>query len=140
VLNQRIAGRLSPIDLARERALHVFLCVARSDGLLASAHDVSTGGLVTSLVEACGTDLGVTLSLPANTVEHQLWFSESPSRVVVATAVPRPLDQLAREHGLDVTVLGQTTRARRLVGGSLDLDLDQVAAAQSRVLPELLGP
>jgi phosphoribosylformylglycinamidine synthase II len=140
VVNGRIAGRLAAIDLAREARLHTVLSLARAEGLLASAHDVSTGGLLTSLVEACGTDHGVTVQLPAGVPEHQLWFSESPSRVVVATADPGGLDQLAREHDLDVVVLGQTTRARRLVGGSLDLDLDEIAAAQARVLPDLLGP
>ncbi len=140
VSNQRIAGTLSPIDLALEKRLHTFLAVARSNGLLASAHDVSTGGLVTSLVEACGTDLGVTLSLPDDVAEHQMWFSESPSRVVVSTTDAESLVHLATEHDLQVAPIGMTTRARRLVGGSLDLDLDTVAAAQARVLPDLLGP
>ncbi|MGI9017013.1 MAG: phosphoribosylformylglycinamidine synthase subunit PurL [Euzebya sp.] len=140
VLNQRIAGTLAPIDLELEARLHIFLSIARSDGLLASAHDVSTGGLLTSLVEACGTDLGVTLQLPRNVAEHQVWFSESPSRVVISTADVRAVDRLAREHGLEVLPIGMTTKARRLVGGSLDLDLDVVAAAQAGVLPGLLGP
>ncbi|CAN5442106.1 phosphoribosylformylglycinamidine synthase subunit PurL [soil metagenome] len=144
VTSTRIAGRLTPIDLALEARLHTFLAIARADGLLASAHDVSTGGLLTSLVEACGERHGVTLSLPAQgptgLPEHQWWFSESPSRVVVSTADPKRLDALAREHDLAVSVSGQTTTARRLVGGSLDLNLDVVRTVQAAVLPDLLGP
>ncbi|HUG85150.1 MAG TPA: phosphoribosylformylglycinamidine synthase subunit PurL [Euzebya sp.] len=137
--SRRIAGRLAPMDLALEKRLHTFLAVARADGLLASAHDVSTGGLLTALVEACGTGHGVTLQLPTDLPEHQTWFSESPSRVVVSTADAKRVDALAREHDLHLRPIGLTTRARRLVGGSLDLDLEAVAAAQSTVLPDLLG-
>ncbi|WP_116712882.1 phosphoribosylformylglycinamidine synthase subunit PurL [Euzebya tangerina] len=140
VTGERIAGSLDPIDLEREARLHTFLAIAGTDGVIASAHDVSTGGLATSLVEACGTDFGVTLDLRTPLPEHQMWFSESPGRVVVSAADPRAVDALAREHDLDVEVLGLTTNARRLVGGSLDLDLDAVATAQARVFPDLLGP
>ncbi len=140
VCNQRIAGALDPIDLALERRLHRFLNIARTEGILASAHDVSTGGLVTALVEACGDGLGVTCQLPTHLPEHQIWFSEAPGRVVVSAPDARAVDALAREHDLDVRPIGMTTAARRLVGGSLDLDLDAVAAAQGAVLPALLGP
>lgn len=47
-----------------------------------------------------------------------------------------------RRHGLDVLVLGLSTTAWRLVGGSLDLDLDldAVRAARAAVLTDPAGP
>jgi phosphoribosylformylglycinamidine synthase subunit PurL len=140
VVNRRIAGRLAPVDLALEARLHRLLSLGRSRGLLASAHDVATGGLLAALVEACGSDVGVTVQLPDGATEHGWWFSEAPSRVVVSTADAAGLAALAAEHDLACEPIGLTTRARRLVGGSLDLDLDELAAAQARVLPDLLGP
>ncbi len=137
VTNGRIAGRLSPIDLEEEARLHTFLALAFGDRLLASAHDVSTGGLVASLLESCGTDLGVTVQLPTDLPEGQLWFSESPTRVVVSTGDIRALAQMAAEQGLECTPIGQVTDARRLRGGSLDIDLDDLAARRATVLADL---
>lgn len=140
VVNRRIAGTLAPIDLETEARLHRFLHDAATDGAIHNAHDISDGGLLTSVVEACGADLGAQIDLPAGVEEHQLWFAETPSRVVVSTSDVDGLTARARAQRLAVTVLGTTTATRRLTGGHLDLDLDVVAAAQAGVLDTLLGP
>ena len=138
-VNGRIAGSLAPIDLALEKRLHDFLNIAAADGLLASAHDIADGGLLANLVESCGDGFGITVDLPDDLPESQLWFSESPSRVVISTDDIRKVAALAAEHDLDLTPIGMTTTARRLVGGTLDLDLDALNARRAKVLPDLLG-
>ena len=139
VTNDRIAGRLAPIDLALEKRLHAFLAAAAEGDVVKSAHDIAEGGLLANLVESCGAELGVTVDLPDGLPESQLWFSESPSRVVVSTDDIRGLQALAVEHDLHLEPVGMTTTARRLVGGTLDLDLDDLAPRRARVLPDLFG-
>jgi phosphoribosylformylglycinamidine synthase subunit PurL len=109
------------LDLDRERALQSFVREAIGRGLVASAQDVSGGGLAVALAEAAmwgagdrGLGARVRVSV-ANSPAVDL-FGESPSRVVL-TCRPRfapALILLARQHGLPVEELG-TVQGDRLV-------------------------
>jgi phosphoribosylformylglycinamidine synthase len=135
-----VAGRPPAIDLDEERRLQDLLVQAAADGLLRSAHDVATGGLLTTLVETCGDRLGATVAVTSELPIHQVLFSESPSRVVVSVD-PERIDDLVsacRDAGIACVRIGAATADRRLIcRGVLDLDLDAVAEAQARVLPDL---
>jgi phosphoribosylformylglycinamidine synthase len=105
------------LDLAREAALQAAIREAIARGLVASAQDVSGGGLAVALAEAAvWGGLGATTRLAvANSPAVEL-FGESPSRIVV-TCRPRfapALTLLARQHGLPVEALG-TVGGERLV-------------------------
>lgn len=97
------------LDLDREARLQAFIREAVARDLVASAQDVSGGGLAVALAEAAiwsgmGADVRVAV---ANSPAVEL-FGESPSRLVVTTA-PRyapALMLLARQHGLPVEELG----------------------------------
>jgi phosphoribosylformylglycinamidine synthase len=104
---------LPSLDLAREAALHGFLAAAADRRLLASAQDVSGGGLAVALAEcAIWGDLGAVLSLPVGSEPAAALFGESPGRVVVSVRPERWEDvvRLAQEHALPQIRLG-------LVGG-----------------------
>ncbi len=97
------------LDLAREAALQAFVREAIARGLVASAQDVSGGGLAVALAEgAMWGGRGARLRVAAATSPAVELFGESPSRIVV-TAPPRfapALALLARQHGLPVEELG----------------------------------
>ncbi len=104
------------LDLDRERRLQAFLREAAARALLASAQDVSGGGLAVALAEcAMWADdergLGARLRIGVASSPAVDLFGESPSRVVV-TATPRhapALVLLARQHGLPIEDLGEVT-------------------------------
>jgi phosphoribosylformylglycinamidine synthase subunit PurL len=105
------------LDLALEAALQSGIREAIARGLVASAQDVSGGGLAVALAEsAMWSGLGATTRLAvANSPAVEL-FGESPSRIVV-TCRPRfapALTLVARQHGLSVEALG-TVGGNRLV-------------------------
>ena len=106
------------LDLAREAALQAFVREAIARGLVASAQDVSGGGLAVALAEgAIWGGLGANIRLPiANSPAVEL-FGESPSRIVLTTP-PRyaaALLLLARQHGLPAEELGIVGGDRLLV-------------------------
>ncbi len=109
------------LDLAREAALQAFIREAIARGLVASAQDISGGGLAVAVAEGCiwaadERGLGATLRLPIAGAPAVELFGESPSRLIV-TARPRhapALILLARQHGLPVEPLG-TVGGERLV-------------------------
>ena len=138
----RIAGRPATVDLEQERALQELLIDLGAGGLLASAHDVSTGGLLTALVESClagGVGAQVT---PEDMAAHQWLFSESPSRVVVSVE-PANVEQFeaaCAAAGVACRQLGTVTAGRQLaVAEVLTLSLDEVAALSEGALADALG-
>jgi phosphoribosylformylglycinamidine synthase subunit PurL len=102
------------LDLDRERQLQAFVREAISRGLLASAQDVSSGGLAVALAECAlwGDDdrgLGARLRLAVASSPAVDLFGESPSRLVVSCPsrhVPAVV-LLARQHGLPIEELGE---------------------------------
>jgi phosphoribosylformylglycinamidine synthase len=106
------------LELERERRLQAFVRDAAARGLVASAQDVSGGGLAVALAEcAVWSGLGARLRLGVPNAPAVELFGESPSRVVV-TCRPRhapALELLARQYGLPVDRLGTVGGDRLLV-------------------------
>ncbi|MDQ3127902.1 MAG: phosphoribosylformylglycinamidine synthase subunit PurL [Chloroflexota bacterium] len=104
------------LDLERERRLQAFVREAAQRGLLASAQDVSGGGLAVALAECAmwadrDRGLGAHLRVAVASSPAVDLFGESPSRIVVsATARHVPaIVLLARQHGLPIEELGEVT-------------------------------
>ena len=81
--------------------------------MLSSAHDLSDGGLAQALVESClrhGIGARVELDDVAGDDPFVALFSESAARVLVTVAPDdeERLFELAADHGVPVTSLGQT--------------------------------
>lgn len=96
-LHGAVTGRPPEIDLALERSVQAFLRQAIAAGLVASAHDLSDGGLAVAAAECCiatiaATPLGAELELPAGTARlDRLLFAEGGARILVSV----PADQVA---------------------------------------------
>ena len=106
------------LDLAREAALQAFIREAIARGLVASAQDVSGGGLAVAIAEcAVWGGLGASVRIAvANSPAVDL-FGESPSRLVLSCR-PRfaaALELLARQHGLPVQSIGAVGGDRLVV-------------------------
>jgi phosphoribosylformylglycinamidine synthase subunit PurL len=115
---------LPTLDLAREMVVQAFIREAIARGLVASAQDVSGGGLAVALAEAAmWGELGASVRLPTAMSPAVELFGEGPSRLIM-TATPRhtpALMLLARQHGLPVEELGSVGGDRlriQLVGTS----------------------
>jgi phosphoribosylformylglycinamidine synthase len=106
------------LDLAREAALQGFIREAIARGLVASAQDVSGGGLAVALAEgAIWGDRGAMLRVPIAHSPAVDLFGEAPSRIVVSCR-PRyaaALELLARQHGLPVERLGNVGGDRLVI-------------------------
>jgi phosphoribosylformylglycinamidine synthase len=121
VVHRHLGGRPPAVDLGAERKLAALLAAAASSGVLASAHDISDGGLAIALAEASlhgGRGCTVRLAGDAFTA----LFSESAARAVVSVAVGREAEfaALCDVHGVPASVLG------RAGGDSLTVDAPDV--------------
>jgi len=106
------------LDLAREADVQRFVREAIGRGLVASAQDVSGGGLAIAIAEAAmWSGLGARIRLPISHSPAVDLFGESPSRLVLSTR-PRhaaALVLLARQHGQPVEVIGTIGGDRLIV-------------------------
>jgi phosphoribosylformylglycinamidine synthase len=97
------------LDLDREAAIQAFIREAIGRGLIASAQDISGGGLAVALAEcAMWGELGARVKLALVGSPAVALFGESPSRLVVTCkALHAPaLELLARQHWLPVERIG----------------------------------
>jgi phosphoribosylformylglycinamidine synthase subunit PurL len=141
-LDLPLGGVLAPVDLELEAAIGEVLHVAARERLLHSAHDVSAGGLLVTLVESClAGDIGVEVSLPQDLPAAQQLFSESPGRVVVSVPSTnvRAFAQLCADAELPLTDIGTVGGERLSIRGRVDLSLEAVTEAFVAGLPAALG-
>jgi phosphoribosylformylglycinamidine synthase len=124
----RVAGAPAEIDLALEKRLHGLLRRAIRAGILASAHDLSEGGLAAALAESCiAGRLGAKVSLLAHLRPELPLFGEGPSRVLVSLdpAHREELAALAGEFAVPVAEVGRVhgERLEIAAGGAVLIDL-----------------
>ena len=97
------------VDLDREAALQSFIREAIGRGLVASAQDVSGGGLAVAIAECCmWSGLGASLRLGVSGSPAIELFGESPGRLVLScrSRHAAAIELLARQFGLAVETLG----------------------------------
>lgn len=86
-------------------------------GYVLAGHDVSSGGLITTLLEMCFAEPSVGLDVNISSIEEidiiKILFSEAPG-VVIQVNDPKPvIDELIRK-GLDFYVIGRVIKERVL--------------------------
>jgi phosphoribosylformylglycinamidine synthase II len=140
----RLEGRPPVLDLAAEASLQDLLVDLAARHLLASAHDLSDGGLAVALVEAVlATGVGAAVELPAAAELSSLaaLVSESPSRALLTAAseAREELERLARAARVPATRVGVTGGDRLIVPGVLDLPVSRLRDTYEGALPRAVG-
>ncbi len=140
VTHRHLGGHPPRVDLPAEQALADVLFVGSEDGLLASAHDLSDGGLAQALVEcALHGEIGARLELAGD--PFVALFSESAGRVLVG--VPpvgeEHFTQVCRAAGVPIIRLGTVGGDRIEVAGQFAVPLSELRAAYEGTLPRLFG-
>lgn len=138
-LHGQVTGRPPEIDLALEKTVQAFLRQAIADGLVASAHDLSDGGLAVAAAEASiASGLGAHLELPAGAVRlDRLLFAEGGARILVS--VP-PAQTAAWQQALDqAAASGRPVPAQCLGVVEADPELS-ITQAGTSLLREDLEP
>ncbi|MDD9206461.1 phosphoribosylformylglycinamidine synthase subunit PurL, partial [Georgenia sp. 10Sc9-8] len=151
VVHGHLGGRPPAVDLAAERALAEVLVTAGTEGLLHAAHDVSTGGLVTTLVDGVlRFGAGVTVDLSdlcrRDGVDlATLLLSETGARAVVVPAAgsEQRLAELCATHGVPSAVVGTTqqpgTGSCLEVRDGFRLPVDELRLTHQATLPRYFG-
>ncbi len=140
VAHQHLGGRPPAVDLDSERKLAGLVVAAAAEGLLASAHDLSDGGLAIALAEAClHGGRGCAVVLPGDS--FTALFSESAGRALVSVVRGREREfaALCAEHDVPAAVLGITAGDILTVEGAFEVPLPELRQAWTATLPAIFG-
>jgi phosphoribosylformylglycinamidine synthase II len=140
VIHQHLGGRPPAPDLNSERKLATLLATAAAEGLLASAHDLSDGGLAIALAESClRGDRGCRVTLPGD--PFTALFSESAARAVISVTPGREAEfaALCAANEIPVTILGTTGGQTLAVEGTFEVSLNELRRVWGGTLPALFG-
>ncbi|MCB9597758.1 MAG: phosphoribosylformylglycinamidine synthase subunit PurL [Sandaracinaceae bacterium] len=139
-----VGGEPVGIDLDAEAALQGLLQSLAREGLLASAHDVSDGGLAVCLAEKCiGKGLGCQVRLPGDggVAPNARLFAEEPTRVVVSFARDRgeEIQLICEEHGVPFEVLGEVGGNELVIEGAIAVAVGELAERHHGALRDIVG-
>jgi len=134
-------GMPPAVDLANEQKLVELFSGPR---VVTATHDVSEGGLAQAVAELAmtsGDGVGVDIDVAAvHEDPFVALFSESASRVVVATTDGAALEARARELGIPCVKLGRTNSDKQVrVAGQFDVPVAELRGAWAGTLPEIFG-
>jgi phosphoribosylformylglycinamidine synthase len=151
-LHGAVTGRPPEIDLALERAVQGFLRQAITSGLVASAHDLSDGGLAVAAAECCmatsaAEPLGAVLELPASSARtDRLLFAEGGARILVSVSADQAAawQQALAAAGVPAERLGLVSREaslqiRQAGQPLLDLPVTELQACYEQAIPRHMG-
>ncbi len=129
------------VDLANEERLAAVLSAGEAAGITA-AHDLSEGGLGQSLAEMC-FDAGVGAQVDLSAVHADATtalFSESASRILVATNDVEATLAAAKQAGVPAAEIGATTEERTIkVAEGVSVGVDELREVWAATLPGLFG-
>jgi phosphoribosylformylglycinamidine synthase len=137
VLLRRVWGLPPALDMDYEKRVHEAAREIVRGGLAESVHDVSDGGLAVAVAE-CGFGperVGARLELQSEIAGQYLLFHEAPSRLVLSVEQSRlgPIQELARKHGVEAPVIGETSAGRLQVAVNGEQVIDVPAQELYRI-------
>ncbi|MDX5321215.1 MAG: phosphoribosylformylglycinamidine synthase subunit PurL [Bacteroidota bacterium] len=118
-------------DMSIEKKVQSGVLKAIRSGLVASAHDLSEGGLFVSLLESgFASGKGFEISTPSGIRKDAFLFGEGQSRVVLTckATYAEALKQQLEEKGLDVMEIGAVQGTAAVVDGE---NFGEIASFQS---------
>jgi phosphoribosylformylglycinamidine synthase len=128
------------INLIEAVKLQQFLLDCGTKGLLASAHDISGGGLATALAECCNAKERGMIGGPVQIARFdEALFGESQSRVVVSCDLANEAAVLAAAENAGVRALRLgVVGGERLTFGPIDVSVADLRAVYESGLPRAL--
>ncbi len=133
----RVGGDPVGIDLDAERALQVALLALCQRELLASAHDISTGGFAVAMAESMlPSGIGATITIPGRGDLAGRLFGEEPTRVILSheERCTQSIVELCEQHGVPYEPIGVTRGDRFVVDDVFDIAVEELRIAHDSAL------
>lgn len=136
---KKTTGRPAAIDLKQEKALQNLVLDLHAKALLASAHDISEGGLAINLCEsAFAANLGCEIHFDSKLRPDILLFGEAPSQIVVTVAADKidEFQSLVKKTSVDFLQIGFVKDTTIKIGPWIEDDLQGLKEIWTRGLEQ----
>ncbi|HXM40526.1 MAG TPA: phosphoribosylformylglycinamidine synthase subunit PurL [Bryobacteraceae bacterium] len=141
ILNQ-LWGLPPALDLDYEKRVHDAMREIVAAGLAESAHDLSDGGLAVAAAECCQGGVGAALDFESDLSPEFLLFHEGPSRILISTANPDAVLEIAARHAVAAPRVGITVMHDLAIGKRgatlISVTIDSLRAAYEESLEKQL--
>ena len=140
VVHSHLGGLPPMVHLENEKALASVLIDGARDGLLAAAHDLSSGGLAVALAEGVMRHgVGASVSFTDNAFVSL--FSESAGRALVAVAPEHveAFEALASKAGVAAAKIGETGGGALAVGDLFSIPVAELSETHQVPLRKIFG-
>ena len=117
--------------------------------LLTAAHDISDGGLLTTVCEMLFKyNLGLDINLPSNLINYdsydpilQSWcFGEDQARIVIATKDSKKVRLILKENNVDFFILGKTNSSSNLnLKDITTISISDIKDLNEKTIPLMMG-
>lgn len=145
VIYNLVEGNSPVLDLQKEKDLQTTLLSLIKKGLIRSAHDISEGGLVTSLAESCIINyekpLGAEVLIPINNRIDFSLFSESQSRVIISIS-PKDKDTFEKEISKSFTpykFIGKVGGEKLIVNQEISISIIRLKELYYQSIPSRMN-
>jgi phosphoribosylformylglycinamidine synthase II len=144
VILNSLWGLPPALDMDYEKRVQQAIREIVETGLVESAHDLSDGGLAVAVAEASfGPEaVGARIEVPSTMRAELPLFHEGPSRILLSTAKPENVLEVARKNRVEAAPIGVTMKERlRIDCGSetvLDCDLADLREPWETSLEQML--
>ena len=130
------------LDMDYEKRVQAAMREIVAAGLAESAHDLSDGGLAVAAAECAMGGVGAALHLESDLSAELLLFHEGPSRILISTAAPDAVTEIAARHGVAAPRIGITMHEALAIGNRgemlLTVPIESLKAAYEGSLAEKL--
>jgi phosphoribosylformylglycinamidine synthase subunit PurL len=136
------AGAPPRIDLTAQLNVINLLAELAETKLIASAHDISEGGLAVTLAEKCmAANLGCILTFPWSGREVDTLFAESAGCVIVSVEHEKwsGFRHLAEQRNVPVQILGRVGGDMLVINDWIALPIDHLSQLYESAIPRLMG-
>jgi phosphoribosylformylglycinamidine synthase len=149
-IHGEVFGAPPACDLDREKAVIDALLEAIRGGLVTSAHDCSDGGLAVALAECCIANvedlIGADIDLSAfgKLSTREILFGESQGRIVVSSAEPDRVLEIARNAKVVCVRIGTVRRSSealniKLPQSAMKAPLERLRRAYHDTIPSIMS-
>jgi phosphoribosylformylglycinamidine synthase len=142
VVLRTLWGLPPALDMDYEKRVQAAIREIVQSGLAESSHDIGEGGLAVALAECSFGGIGAQIQLAGDLRQELALFHEGPSRVIVSTAQPEAVEQIARKHGVASPRIGVTMKEElHIVQGAarwIDCGAEDLRRAYEGALEEKL--
>ena len=134
-------GNAPALNLEVEMNVQQAVSEMISEGVIASAHDCSDGGLAVALSECCimgGRGANITLDDAMRT--DSLLFGETQSRIVISISPDNreKTESLCQKHGVSCTLLGQVKGDALVINDYINAGIKELADLYTRAIPKAI--